>query len=219
LPGLLRVGLTGGIACGRSTAAGFMGGPGWLVLDADRIGHGLVAPGGAAVEEVLSAFGRELRAPGGGVDRRALARVVFADPLSRRRLEAILHPRILEAVDAAIAEFGRSRVGGIALVDAALMVESGAYRRYQRLVVAHCPRAVQKERLMRRDGVSSEEAEARLAAQAPLAEKTALADYLIDTGGSLDRTRAEARRVAALLEEDQRALPDLPARRKEGAAC
>lgn len=216
MAGLLKVGLTGGIACGRSTLAGFLSGrPGWLLLDADRISHRLTGAGGEAVGRILGEFGEEHRAPDGGVDRASLGRVVFADAEARGRLEGILHPMILASIDGQAATFGEEAGGGIVVADAALMVESGSFRRYHRLVVAHCPPAVQRERLMRRDRLSGEEAGRRIAAQEPLEKKMALADYLIDTGGTLERTRSRTLEVALLLEEDRDLLPDLPPRRRK----
>jgi dephospho-CoA kinase len=216
LAGLLRVGLTGGIACGRSTIARFLEERDrWLLLDADRISHSLTGPGGGAVEEIVRELGEEYRGPDGGIDRAALGRLVFADPGARARLEGILHPMILEAVERAAAAFAGKGGDGVLMVDAALMVETGSFRRYHRLVVAHCPRRIQKERLRRRDGLGDEEADRRIASQAPTERKMALADYLIDTGGSLEETRRHTLEVAALLEEDQRLLPDLPPRRRK----
>jgi dephospho-CoA kinase len=189
------------------------------VLDADEVAHVLLAGEGGAVEAVASVFGREVLSPGGGVDRRALGRVVFTDPAARLKLEGILHPRIISILDSDIESFERRHGSGIVVVDAALMVETGTYERYHRLVVAHCPPEIQRERLMRRSEIGAEEAEARIGAQAPLAGKMKLADYLIDTEGSLERTRESTLRVAALLEEDMSALPRLARRREEKGAC
>ena len=219
MPGLLKVGLTGGIACGRTTVAGILAGPGRLILDADAVAHSLTENGGSAVEAIVAEFGCGVLEPSGGISRPSLARIVFADERARRRLERILHPLILGAIDAEIGTFAARHRDAIAIVDAALMVETGTYRRYHRLVVAHCPPGVQKERLMRRDGLAAEEAESRIAAQSPLQRKIDLADYLIDTGGTMDQTKENTLRVAAMLEEDLGALPDLAPRRRGAAAC
>ena len=190
-----------------------------LVLDADAVTHALLAERGGAVEEVAAAFGPGVRAGGSGISRRALGKIVFADHDARSKLEAILHPRILAVLEADTEAFVSRSGSGIVIVDAALMVETGSFRRYHRLVVAHCPPEVQLDRLMRRDGLSREAASARIAAQAPLRRKIDLADYVIRTGGILEETRRETLRVAALLEEDLRSLPNLPRRPKEVPEC
>jgi dephospho-CoA kinase len=215
MAGLLKVGLTGGIACGRTTVGRTLRRPGWRVLDADGMVHSLLGEGGEAAGPVIDAFGAGVRAPGGGVDRKVLGSLVFSDRAARRRLEGILHPLVLQAVDEEIGAFEKQVGSGIVVVDAALMVETGSYRRYHRLVVVHCPPGLQRRRLMDRDGITVEEADARLAAQAPLSEKTALADYTIDTGGSMDETKQRTLEVAGALEIDLALLPDLPARRRE----
>ncbi|MBI3451113.1 MAG: dephospho-CoA kinase [Acidobacteria bacterium] len=216
---VLRVGLTGGIACGRSTLSRFLAERGMLVLDADAVAHSLLARGGAAVEVVAEAFGSRVRAEEGGISRKALGRIVFADAAEREKLERILHPRILAILDADAASFEARRGTGVVIVDAALMVETGSWRRYQRLVVAHCRRDEQLRRLMARDGLTRGAAESRLLAQLPLDRKTALADYLISTDGTLDDTRRETLRVADLLEEDLRSLPRLAPRTRGGTPC
>jgi dephospho-CoA kinase len=219
LPGVLRVGLTGGIACGRSTVAAMLAAPGRLILDADSVVHALLAEGGAAVPSVAEAFGPAVVAAGGGISRAALGRLVFTDAAARRTLESLLHPMVTRTLAADTESFERRHGSGIVVVDAALMVETGTYRGYHRLLVVHCPSEVQRERLMRRDRLTEAEAEARIAAQAPLGEKIALADYLIDTGGTMDQTARGAAEVARLLEEDLRALPNLAPRRRRGAEC
>ena len=216
---VLRVGLTGGIACGRSTLSRTLVERGMLVLDADAVAHSLLAGGGAAVEAVAEAFGPGVRSDDGGISRPDLGKIVFADAAEREKLEKILHPRILSILDADAAAFEARHGAGIVVVDAALMVETGSWRRYQRLVVAHCRRDEQIRRLMARDGLTRGGAESRLLAQLPLERKTALADYLVDTNGTLDDTRRETLRLADLLEEDLRSLPRLAPRTRGGTPC
>lgn len=216
---VLKVGLTGGIACGRSTVAGFLAAPGRLILDADEVTRQLIAARGEGVAAVAGAFGPGVVAKDGGIDRAALARIVFADAEARARLEHILHPRILARIDHEMLVFEQSGKSGIVIVDAALMVETGSWRRFQRLVVVHCPAPLQKERLMKRDGLTAPEVEARIAAQKPLEAKIALADYLIDSSGTLAETRERALRIGAMLEEDLKLLPDLPRRAEGGGPC
>ncbi len=210
---LLSVGLTGGIACGRSTVGSYFSALGACVVDMDEVAHDLMKPSGEAVGALTAAFGEKVVDAAGGIDRRRLGGIVFHDAGARRRLEAILHPMIRAAAGRIIEAFARSRGGGIAITDAALLVETGGYRRYHRLIVVSCRPELQLERLMKRDGLSEQEASARIAAQLPLADKERLADYIIETSGSRARTQARAREVFGLLQEDLDRLPDLPRRR------
>lgn len=212
-PRILSVGLTGGIACGRTTVAAILARLGACIVDMDDLAHGLVAPGGAAVEKVIAAFGGQYLDERGGIRRKALGSVVFQDPSARAKLEAILHPMIIAEAGSIIADFGAARGRGIAVTDAALLVETGGYRRYHRLVVVSCDPVLQLRRLMARDGLSEPDARTRIASQAPLAQKKLLADYHIDTSGTLADTEALTHEVYAMLLDDLDRYPDLPARR------
>jgi len=193
---VFSVGLTGGIASGKSTVAGFLSELGAYLVDADRISHELLAPGGRAVEAVVSRFGTDVLAEDGRIDRELLGRLVFADPDARHALEAIVHPAIREEMTRLVEAYRQTDEGSpVAVVDAALLVETGRHRTLDRLIVLRCGREVQIERLTRRGGLTREEAEARLDAQAPLAEKLAVADYVIDTETDLDETRRQTERV------------------------
>ncbi|HXV74869.1 MAG TPA: dephospho-CoA kinase [Candidatus Polarisedimenticolaceae bacterium] len=201
---MLHVGLTGGIAAGKSTVAAELARLGAEVVDADEVVHALLAPQGSAVAPVVARFGQRFRDTSGGIDRAALAELVFADPAARRDLETILHPQVR---DEAARRFGRAakeRRCRIGVFDAALLVETGAYRDYDRLIVVRCPPQVQILRLVRRAGLTEQEARARIAAQAPLADKLVVADYVIDTGGTLQQTIEHTHRVWRLLERDAR---------------
>lgn len=210
---LLTVGLTGGIACGRSTLGRLFKRLGACVIDMDHLAHGLLAPGGAGTKQVADAFGPTVRDAAGGIDRGALGALVFADAAARTRLEAILHPMIIAESDRLVRAYGATHLRGIAMVDAALLVETGGWRRYQRLVVVACDPALQLQRLMARDSLTESQARARIAAQAPLADKVKLADYVIDTSGTLAQSEERAHEVHAMLREDLEMLPDLPDRR------
>jgi len=203
---VLSVGLTGGIACGRTTLCRTFSRLGACVIDLDEVAHRLMAPGGAAVAPVVAAFGEAHRDSQGGIDRAALGALVFADAAARRKLESITHPLILDEAQRVIDAFAAGRREGIAITDAALLVETGGHRRYDRLLVAFCRPEQQLERLMRRDGLSEEEAAARIAAQAPLESKKEVADYLIDTSGSVEDSSRRAEEVYELLKEDLRRL-------------
>jgi dephospho-CoA kinase len=209
---VLSVGLTGGIASGKSTVAGFLAELGAYLVDADRIAHELLAPGGHAVDAVVDRFGTDVLADDGGIDREALGRLVFADPDARHALEAIVHPAGREEMTRLVEAYRQTEEGPpVAVIDAALLVETGRHRTLDRLIVLRCGRAVQLDRLEKR-GLTREEAEARLDAQAPLAEKLAVADYVIDTETDLDETRAQTGRVW------ERILADFETRYGEGDA-
>ena len=182
---MILIGLSGGIGSGKSTAARLLGARGAVILDADRFAHEILAPGGAAVSAVLQRFGPEVAGPDGGIDRRRLRSVVFADPAARRDLEAITHPLIYAAM--------ASRLGGtfgqdaVVVVDAPLLVETGGRDRVgmQALVVVAAEQSQQIERVVARGGMTAEEAAAVIAAQAPAERKLAAADYVLDNRGSL----------------------------------
>jgi dephospho-CoA kinase len=207
----LTVGLTGGIASGKSTVAGFLRDLGALVLDADRIARDVVAPGGPAHAEVVARFGRVVLDAAGGIDRARLGAIVFADADARRDLEAIVHPRVREEIRRRVAAGAAPR--GIAVVEAALLVETGGYREYHRLVVVRAARATQVRRMAERDGWTPAEAARRIDAQASLEAKLAVADYVIDADTDLERTRGETAAVWSRLLADRDALAsgrDLP---------
>ena len=192
---MLRVGLTGGLASGKSFAASEFERLGCVVLQADRLGHAILADDAAARGEVTAAFGERVLRADGTIDRKALAKVVFASKDELQRLNAIVHPRVFERVEDFFRQTARRDPDAVALVEAAIMVETGSYRRYDRLVLAACPREAQIDRFVRREGSSRAEAEARLGRQMPLDEKRKYADYVIDTGGSEARTLEQVREV------------------------
>ncbi len=191
---MLRVGLTGGIASGKSTVAGFFAELGALVIDADRIAHRAVEPEGSAYLEVVRRFGAGVVAADGSIARERLARIVFRDPAALADLNALVHPHVRAEAERRIREEAVRGHAPIAMVDAALLVETGSYRDYHRLVVVRCSREAQLARLVAR-GMDPLEADARITAQAPLEDKVALADYVIDAEKTLRRTRAETEQV------------------------
>ncbi len=202
---VLRVGLTGGIASGKSTVARTFAALGATVIDADEVAHRLLDRGAAAHDRVVEAFGRDILRDDGSIDRGCLGRIVFADADRRRRLESILHPLIRAEAEARIER--QIRLGSrIAISNAALLVEAGLYRDYERVVVTHCDTAVQIERLMSRERMSEEDARARIAAQMPTAEKVKVAHYTIDTGDGFAPTEIRARAVYRHLQFDLQAL-------------
>lgn len=201
-PCILTVGLTGGIAVGKSTVDGMFEALGAAVIDADAIVHRLLGPGGRAAAAVLAAFGPRVASAEGGVDREALGAIVFSDPAARARLEALVHPQVMEEIDARLKEIRWEGAASVAIVDAALLVETGAHRHFDRLVVVTCSERKQVERLMASRGLTREDALARARAQAPSSVKSRPADYLIVNEGDLEVTRLQVERVYLSLARD-----------------
>jgi dephospho-CoA kinase len=193
---MLRVGLTGGIASGKSTVAELLEDRGCPVLDADSLGHDLMRPGEAAYHEIVREFGEAVLAPDGIVDRKKLGAIVFREPQKLAALNHILHPKILDAVQRWLASLDVPGGPDFAFVGAALLVEAGYRSTLNRLVVCWCTPEQQFERLVAR-GLSPEQARQRLAAQMPVDEKRRAADDTIDCSGSLAETE---RQVDTLLE-------------------
>jgi dephospho-CoA kinase len=201
---MLRVGLTGGIGCGKSTVAAMMRELGCHILDADKLAHQVIEPGQPAFDDVVREFGTEILDAAGRVDRSKLGAIVFADPARRARLEAITHPRIFESRARELHELEQSDPHGIAVIEAALLIEAGYYKQLDRLVVAWCRPEQQLARLTDPAfgrGLTGEQAQRRIAAQLSLAEKRKLADDEIDCSGTVEETR---RQVAALVEKLKR---------------
>lgn len=200
----LLVGLTGGLATGKSTVAAAFRQLGCVVIDADVLAREVVEPGEPALADVVSAFGREVLGPDGALDRKRLGTIVFGDPDKRRRLEAITHPRIRARFTRRLEELAGRDFDGIVVFDAAVMIESGNYRNVDRLVVVVTDAQTQRARALRRDG-DREDVERRIASQMPLAEKARLADYVVDNSGDRAATLAEVRKVHRALLADLRA--------------
>ena len=184
------IGLTGGIASGKSTVAGMLAALGAEVIDADQVARDLVAPGQPALDEIVAAFGAAVLTASGELDRKRLGARVFAEPSERRRLDAILHPRIGAETARRIAEAGARGVP-VVVYEAALLVENGLHRLLDGLIVVAVDEAVQRARLSSRDLLAGDEVAQRLAAQAPLADKLAAADYVIDNQGDREATRRQ----------------------------
>jgi dephospho-CoA kinase len=195
---MLRYGLTGGIASGKSAVAALLREMGFPVLDADPIAHKLMEPGQPAHDEVLREFGANLAGADGRIDRSKLAAIVFADPDRLAKLNAILHPRVEQILLNQYEEWERSGVRDAAFVEAALLVESGFVSHLDGLIVAWCEPEQQLERLKAR-GMSEVDAKRRILAQLPLEEKLLRATYSIDCSGTMESTRAQVRALAANL--------------------
>jgi dephospho-CoA kinase len=195
---MLRLGLTGGIASGKSTVAAMLREMGFHVLDADSLAHRLIEPGLPAYDEVVREFGPAILDANQRVDRAKLASVVFADRAKLDRLNAIVHPRVKEALLVQLAEWARNGTPEAAFVEAALLVEAGYHKDLDGLVVAWSRPGQQLERLRAR-GLSEEEARRRIAAQLAVDEKLRYATEKIDCSGSLEDTRRQVEALAAKL--------------------
>jgi len=190
---MLLVGLTGGIGSGKSTVARMLEGRGAVVFDADILAREAVAPGTPGHDAVVARFGADVLAPGGEVDREALAAIVFADPAARRDLEAIVHPEV-RRLFAEGCEAHRD-TEAVVVFSAPLLVETGMHSAFDVLVVVSAPVQTQVERLLRDRGMSEEQVRARIDAQAPLEEKAAVADVLVDNEGPLEELDGQIDRL------------------------
>lgn len=185
---ILRVGLTGGIGSGKSTVAALLDGPGFLIIDADRLGHAVLDEDEAVRRELVDALGNEILDAAGRIDRARLGKLVFGDAGARVRLEQIVHPRIRAAEEERVTAWGVA--SGIAVTEAALLVETGGRERYDALIVVTADPEVRIARLKRR-GMSRAESERRMAAQIGDDERVAVADHVIDNSGDSASTASQ----------------------------
>jgi dephospho-CoA kinase len=195
----LLVGLTGGIATGKSTVSSMLRGLGAEIIDADLLARQVVEPGQPAWREIVEEFGRDVLSPDGTLDRKKLGAIVFADPECRRRLEAITHPAIRARFKARVDELAARGFAGIVFYDAAILIEALGHQDMDRIVVVMTDEATQVARLRGRDGTEDAEGRRKIASQMPLAEKAKLADYVIDNSGDSEATAEQVRRVFAAL--------------------
>ena len=192
---MLKVGLTGGYASGKSFVGDALVDLGCHLIRADELGHEVLLPGNEAYEPVLREFGRGILGKDGKIDRRRLAAEVFGKPERLEVLNRLVHPPVFRREEEWMAEVNRRDPQGIALVEAAILIETGSHRRFDRLIVVVCREEQQIERAMKRDGLSRDEVLARLERQLPLEEKKKLADYVIDTSGPKNETLVRTREV------------------------
>jgi dephospho-CoA kinase len=192
---MLKVGLTGGLASGKSFVGRALSDLGCLLIQADLLGRQVLEQGGETYEAVVATFGNQILDPDGKINRRRLARIVFSDPEQLAKLSALVHPHVKMRERDLADEFAREHPDGIAVTEAAILIETGSYKDYDRLIVAVCRPEQQIERSMERDGVSREEVLNRLSRQMPLEEKVKHADFIIDTSGSKENTLQQVRTV------------------------
>jgi dephospho-CoA kinase len=194
-PRVLRVGLTGGLASGKSFVGHALAELGCLLIQADELGHQVMAPGGEAYAGIVREFGSGILQPDGQINRRYLASQVFANPELLAALNALVHPPVRAREEALVAAFAKDHPGGIAVSEAAILIETGRHKHYARLVIAVCGEQQQIERAMARDHLTRDEVLDRMRRQMPLEEKVKYADYVVDTSGTKERTLEQTRSV------------------------
>ncbi len=192
---MLKVGLTGGLASGKSFVGRALAELGCYLIKADELGHQVIEPGGEAYDGVIALFGREILRPDGHIDRKRLASLVFGNPEKLAQLNALVHPPVKARERALATAFAREHPDGIVVTEAAILVETGSYKDYDRLIVAICRPEQQIERSMERDSASRDEVLDRLRRQMPLEDKVKYADFVIDTSGTKENTLQQVRAV------------------------
>lgn len=203
---MLKIGLTGGIACGKSTASDQLALLGAHRIDADRLARKVVEPGKPALDEITAEFGTEILHSEGGLDRKALGKLVFSDPGLLNRLNAIIHPYIFREQEAQIAALASNSPDPSTLtilVDAALMIEAGRHTGYDLVIVVYCPERIQLERLKTRNGFSREQARQRILRQMPAVEKVDYADFVVNTAGPKAETRRQIEHLWKLIQSQR----------------
>ena len=199
---MLLIGLTGGIASGKSLAARALRDHGACLIDADRIVHELLKPDQQAWQEVRHYFGDGILLPDRSIDRRKLGEVVFHDPVKRAWLNSCLHPRVFDAYAAQVRNLRNRPRDTIIVLDAALLIETGYHRNMDRIIVVYADPEQQLERLILRDSFTEEEALARIGSQMPLAEKRGYADYVIDNTGPREHTEQQVKELFTKLKRE-----------------
>jgi dephospho-CoA kinase len=192
---MLRVGLTGGLASGKSFVGHALAELGCYLIEADKLGHEVMLPGAEAYDAIVREFGAEILEPDGKIDRHRLSALVWDRPERLEKLNSIVHPPVVAREERRMAEIAQSVPHGVAVVEAAILVETGRYRKFDKLIVVTCTAEQQMERALKRGSYSKEEILARLSRQLPLEEKVRVADYVIDTSGSKESTLQQVQTV------------------------
>jgi dephospho-CoA kinase len=192
---MLKVGLTGSIAVGKSFVCEVFRELGVQVLDADSTAREVVEPNTKGYLQIVKSFGKQILQPNGEIDRAKLGAIVFSDEPKRQLLNSIVHPLVFEAQELWLQSLEAKNADKFAIIDAALMIESGNYKRFDTLVVVWCEPNVQLKRLLDRNKLNPIEAEKRISVQMPQAEKKLFADYLIDTTDGFDATRRQVKKL------------------------
>jgi dephospho-CoA kinase len=200
---VLKVGLTGGLACGKTFVGEELERLGCLLIQADELGHAVLEPDGEAYPGVVREFGPSILTADGRVDRAALAAQAFGDPRRLARLNALVHPPVVRREAELMARYAAGHPDGIAVVEAAILIEGGASARFDKMIVVACGEVQQVERAMRRPGAVESGVRARLGRQMPLDEKRKFADFVIDTNGEKEDTLRQTRAVYQALRRFQ----------------
>lgn len=192
---MLRVGLTGGLASGKTFVGHALAGFGCHLIQADEIGHEVLMPGAEAYDPVVHEFGDSILRSDGSIDRQRLGALVFGNPERLAKLSGFVHPAVVQREEMVAAGIFAQDRNAIVVVEAAILVETGSYRRFDRLIVVWCSEELQMERALKRDSSSREAVLARLRRQLPLEDKLRVADYAIDTSGTKEDTLVKTREV------------------------
>lgn len=198
---MVVVGLTGGVASGKSTVVSMFAEEGARVIDIDQLSRLVVEPGWPAWHEIIAFFGREVLREDGALDRRRLGHVVFSDAMKRRKLEQIVHPRVLDEYEKRLNSIRENDKQAIVIADVPLLIEVELEARFDRVIVVYAPPKLQTRRLIGRDGLTEQAALERLTSQMPIEEKARRADSVIDNSGPLEKTRQQVRRLYQGLKE------------------
>lgn len=196
---MLKVGLTGGLATGKSFVGAALADMGCHLIKADELGHQVLLPGGEAYDGVIREFGARILNPDGTIDRKRLAAEVFDNPERLAALNRLVHPPVIRREEEFVAQVAAREPGAIAVVEAAILIETGSYKRFDAIILAVCGEEQQVERAVLRDGSDPEVVRARIRRQMPLDEKRKYATYIIDTSGSKEDTLRQTRAVYNLL--------------------
>jgi len=192
---MLKVGLTGGYASGKTFVASELERLGCCVIRADELGHAVLLPTGEAYAPVVAAFGREILSPDGAIDRKKLASIAFASPQLLGQLNSFVHPAVFRLEAQRLADFEAEDPRAIVVIEAAILIETGRYSRFDRLILTGCAEEMQIARGIKRDGLTREQVLARLANQMPFEEKKKYARYIVDTGGAKEQTIIHIERI------------------------
>lgn len=205
------IGLTGGIASGKSTVSAFLEDAGAIIVDADKIARDVVLKGKPAWEEIVNTFGKKVLLPDGQINRVYLGDIIFNDPVKKSILNSIVHPRVFTETENCLAEIEEKQACEVVILDVPLLFESGMHKGLSEVIVVYVPESVQIERLIARDNLTKEQAMVRICSQMPIEEKKCLATIVIDNTGSLDNTRRISLAVYRYLSSEFFAHKPVPA--------